>query len=74
MGRKSAFPIQTATMKSMEAYIADIDKAMKIDDDLMRFHALGEIHSEIDAAATALRALRFGTNQLQADILRSWLD
>ena len=68
------FPIQTATMKSMEGYIADIDRAMKIEDDLHRFHALSDIFSEVDAAATALNTIKSATNRLQAEILRSWLD
>ena len=74
MKSPTAFPIQTATMKSMEGYIADIDRAMKIEDDLHRFHALADIWSQVDAAATALNTLKSATNHLQAEILRSWLD
>ena len=71
--KSATFPIQTAAMKSMEGYIADIDKAMKIEDDLHRFHALAAIWSEVDVAATALNTLKSATNHLQAEILRSWL-
>ena len=73
MKQPTAFPIQTATMKSMEGYVTDLDEAMKIEDDLHRFHALANIWSEVDAAATALNTLKSATNHLQAEILKSWL-